>query len=166
MRPIDKNFSAIANTRECDDRSLWPANLDAERAILGAIMLDNAAYSAGLDTADFSLESHRSIHLRISEMIGANLSVDLITLIEELNKHNELEAVGDRAYLFSLTEGLPRRIALDQYIAIVQEKSKLRRIIEGCQMAIAACAELSKSADEIVKELGVALKGIRGKVGK
>ena len=83
-----------------------PANTDAEIVILGAVLLDNAAFyeAAGKLTADdFSLDSHRRIFLRMSELLSNDRAVDIVTLSEELNRHKEIVAVGGVAYLASLT---------------------------------------------------------------
>ena len=58
---------------------------------------------------DFSLDSHRRIFLRMSELMDASRAVDIVTLSNELARYKEVEAVGGVAYLASLTEGLPRR---------------------------------------------------------
>ena len=93
-----------------------PANVDAEKTILGAILLDNAAHSEAaekLDADDFSLDSHRRIYLRMSELMDSQRAVDIVTLANELARYKEVEAVGGVAYLASLTEGLPRRPVID-----------------------------------------------------
>ena len=89
-----------------------PANIDAEKTILGAILLDNAAHSEAaekIEADDFSLDSHRRIFLRMSELMNSQRAVDIVTLANELARYKEVEAVGGVAYLASLTEGLPRR---------------------------------------------------------
>ena len=90
------------------DRGL-PASVEAERSILGAILLDNHSYNEAaekLRADDFSLDSHRRIYSRMSELIDARRAVDIVTLAEELARRKEVEAVGGVAYLASLTEGL------------------------------------------------------------
>ena len=89
-----------------------PANLDAERSILGAILLDNLAFNEAAEkirAEDFSLDSHRRIYTRMAELIDAGRAVDIVTLSDELARRKEVEAIGGVAYLASLTEGLPRR---------------------------------------------------------
>ena len=83
-----------------------PANVDAEKTILGAILLDNAAHSEAaerLEADDFSLDSHRRIFIRMSELIDTQRAVDIVTLANELARYKEVEAVGGVAYLASLT---------------------------------------------------------------
>ena len=77
-----------------------PANIDAEKTILGAILLDNAAHAEAaekLEPDDFSLDSHRRIFLRMSELMNAQRAVDIVTLANELARH-EGSRVGGRAW--------------------------------------------------------------------
>ena len=85
-----------------------PANIDAEKTILGAILLDNAAHSEAaerLDADDFSLDSHKRIFLRMSDLMNEQRAVDIVTLSNELARAKEIEAVGGVAYLASLDRG-------------------------------------------------------------
>jgi len=130
-----------------------PANVDAEKTILGAILLDNSAHSEAaerLEADDFSLDSHRRIFLRMTELMDHERAVDIVTLAEELAKNKEVESVGGVAYLASLTEGLPRRPVIEEYIRIVKDKSLLRKLMGICSMAIARAADQSESALEVL----------------
>jgi len=130
-----------------------PANVDAEKTILGAILLDNAAHSEAaekLESDDFSLDSHRRIFLRMSELMDAQHAVDIVTLANELTRYKEVDAVGGVAYLASLTEGLPRRPVIEEYIRIVKDKSLLRKLMAICSMAIARAANQGESALDVL----------------
>ncbi len=130
-----------------------PANLDAEKTILGAILLDNAAHaeaSGQLSPDDFSLDSHRRIFLRMGELIDEQRPVDIVTLSHELARYKEVEAVGGVAYLASLTEGLPRRPVIEEYVKIVKDKSLLRKLMAICSAAIARAADQSETALEVL----------------
>jgi replicative DNA helicase len=130
-----------------------PANIDAEKTILGAILLDNAAHSEAaekLESEDFSLDSHRRIFLRMSELMNSQRAVDIVTLANELARYKEIEAVGGVAYLASLTEGLPLRPVIEEYIRIVKDKSLLRRLMTICSAAIARAADQSETALEVL----------------
>jgi len=73
-----------------------PANIDAEKTILGAILLDNTAHSEAaekIDADDFSLDSHRRIFMRMSELMDSQRAVDIVTLAHELARYKEVEAV-------------------------------------------------------------------------
>ena len=137
-----------------------PASIDAEKTILGAILLDNAAHSEAaekLEADDFSLDSHKRIYLRMSELMDEQRAVDIVTLSHQLAKYKEVEAVGGVAYLASLTEGLPRRPVIEEYIRIVKDKSLLRRLMMICSAAIARAADQSETALEV---LGAAEAGL------
>ena len=130
-----------------------PANIDAEKTILGAILLDNAAHAEAaekLEADDFSLDSHRRIFLRMSELIDTERAVDIVTLANELSRYKEVESVGGVAYLASLTEGLPRRPVIEEYIRIVKDKSLLRKLMLICSAAIARAADQSETALEVI----------------
>ena len=130
------------------DRGL-PASVEAERSILGAILLDNHAYNEAaekLRAEDFSLDSHRRIYGRMSELIDAQRAVDIVTLAEELARRKEVEAVGGVAYLASLTEGLPRRPSIEEYVRIVKDKSLARQLITICGGAITRAIDQSEEA--------------------
>src|ERR1700733_4967875 len=132
-----------------------PANVEAEKTILGAILLDNAAHSEAaekLESEDFSLDSHRRIFLRMSELMDSQRAVDIVTLSNELSRYKEVEAVGGVAYLASLTEGLPRRPVIEDYIRIVKDKSLLRRLMGICSAAIAKAADQSQDAIGVLDE--------------
>jgi replicative DNA helicase len=130
-----------------------PANIDAERTILGAILLDNAAHSEAaekLEADDFSLDSHRRIFVRMSDLMNSQRAVDIVTLSNELARYKEIEAVGGVAYLASLTEGLPLRPVIEEYVKIVKDKSLLRRLMAICSAAIARAADQSETALEVL----------------
>jgi replicative DNA helicase len=130
-----------------------PANVDAEKTILGAILLDNAAHAEAaekLESDDFSLDSHRRIFLRMSELMDAQHAVDIVTLANELTRYKEVDVVGGVAYLASLTEGLPRRPVIEEYIRIVKDKSLLRKLMAICSMAIARAANQGESALDVL----------------
>jgi len=90
--------------------STLPANVEAERSILGAILLDNLSYNQAaehLRPEDFSLDSHRRIYARMIDLAESSRPIDIITLVEELDRNKELQAIGDMAYVSSLLDGVP-----------------------------------------------------------
>src|SRR5246500_2731573 len=130
-----------------------PASVDAERTILGAILLDNHAYNEAAEklvAADFALESHQRIFARMAELMDASRAVDIVTLAEELAKRKEVESIGGVAYLASLTEGLPRRLSIEDYVRIVKDKSLLRQLINICSTAITRAADQGEEALEVL----------------
>lgn len=137
-----------------------PANVEAERTVLGSILLDNAAFfddSIDLEAEDFSLDSHRRIFKAMNDILfglveGAT-HVDIITLSNQLLNRGEIEAVGGVAYLASLTEGLPRRPVIDEYVKILKDKSRLRCLISLCQRSMSRAADQSETALEVMADM-------------
>jgi replicative DNA helicase len=93
----------------------------------------------------------------MAELIDAHRAVDIVTLAEELARRKEVEAVGGVAYLASLTEGLPRRPSIEEYVRIVKDKSLSRQLIGICNTAITRAADQS---DEALVVLDAAESGL------
>jgi replicative DNA helicase len=130
-----------------------PTNLDAERFVLGSILLDESMYvqAAGtLESDDFSLEKHRRIFRRMGELQQRGEKIDRVTVANELMRFNELEACDGLSYLVSLDDGLPQLPNLDSYIRIVKDKSILRRIIFASQNMMSRCLAGEEEPDEIL----------------
>jgi replicative DNA helicase len=109
-----------------------PHNLEAERSILGAVLLDNHALNAAvqrLRSEDFFLSQHRCIFERMVQLGEKQQAIDTITLMEDLSRTGGLEAAGGVAYLSQLADGLPRVTNVDHYARIVKEKAILRSLI-------------------------------------
>jgi replicative DNA helicase len=137
-----------------------PANVEAERSILGAILLDNFAYNQAaehLRSEDFSLDSHRRIYARMVDLAESSRPIDMITLIEELDLHKDLQAIGDVGYVSSLIEGVPERPSIEHYVKIVRDKALLRGLISAANTAIARAAEQSDPADEVLSDAEAAI---------
>jgi replicative DNA helicase len=130
-----------------------PANVDAERFVLGSILLDDSVFlgvAGSLDAEDFSLEKHRRIFLRMKELHEAGSRIDRVTLANELMKQGQLESVDGLSYLVSLDEGLPQIPNLESYIRIVRDKSTMRRLIFASQKVIDRCLIGEEEPDEIL----------------
>ncbi len=137
-----------------------PANVEAERSILGAILLDNLAYNQAaehLKPEDFSLDSHRRIYSRMIDLAESSRPIDMITLVEELDRTKELEPIGDVGYISGLVDGVPDRPSIEHYIKIVRDKALLRGLIHTANAAIARAAEQSDPAEEILNEAEAAI---------
>jgi replicative DNA helicase len=130
-----------------------PANLDAERFVLGAILTDDTFFiqtAGSIDPDDFSLEKHRKIYSRMSDLNARGERIDRVTLANELMKQNQLESCDGLSYLVSLDDGLPQLFSLDSYIRIVKDKSVLRRIIFASQKLIDRCFVGEEEPDQIL----------------
>jgi len=142
-----------------------PASIDAERTILGAILLDNDAFwhaSESLRPDHLSLDSHRRIYARITEMLEQNRAVDIITLCEELRQQQQLEAVGGVAYVASLTDGVPTRSSILNHVKIVKDKALLRGLINLSNRSIARAYEQSEGVETILGETEKGLVELSG----
>jgi len=149
----------VATTDYTPAQSL-PANVEAERSILGAILLDNFAYNQAaesLKSDDFSLDSHRRIYSRMVDLAESARPIDLITLTEELDRRKELQSIGDAAYISSLLDGVPDRPSIEHYIQIVRDKALLRGLMHAANAAIARAAEQSDPAEDILNDAEAAI---------
>jgi replicative DNA helicase len=130
-----------------------PTNVDAERFVLGSILLDDSFYiqaAGNLEPEDFSLEKHRRIFKRMGDLHERSEKIDRITVANELMKFNELEACDGLSYLVSLDDGLPQLPNVDSYIRIVKDKAVLRRIILASQHMINRCLLDAEEPDQIL----------------
>lgn len=109
-----------------------PTNLDAERAVLGAALLnpDSALELLSITCElDFFLQENRLIFLHIQSLLACGVAVDLFTVIDDLQKCGALERAGGAAYLASLIDGIPRITNVKHYAKIVRENAIRRRLI-------------------------------------
>ncbi|MBZ5537659.1 MAG: replicative DNA helicase [Acidobacteriia bacterium] len=140
------------STDQLIEKSL-PHNVEAERSVLGVILLDNAACDAVvqiLKREDFYLDSHRRIFDRILQLSEWSRAIDLVTLSEELARGGELESIGGAAYLSSLTDGMPRSANVEYYARIVKEKALLRKMINVSNGIIQQCFEAGEDAETLL----------------
>ncbi|MDO8528000.1 MAG: replicative DNA helicase [Deltaproteobacteria bacterium] len=113
---------------------LPPQNLEAERAVLGGMLIDNDAINRAielLEPIDFYRDAHGKIFQAILELNQANEPADLLTLADVLRKNGQLDAVGGASFLATLVDQTPTAAHIAHYAKIIREKSILRRMIEG-----------------------------------
>ncbi len=130
-----------------------PCNLDAERFVLGSILMDDSQYvqiAGALEADDFSLEKHRRIFQRMGQLNERGERIDRVTVANELLRYNELESCDGLSYLVSLDDGLPRIFNLDSYVRIVKDKSILRRIIFTSQHLMNRCLVGEEDPEQIL----------------
>src|SRR5499425_2077778 len=117
-----------------------PHNLEAERSVLGAILLHNDAFNLAaevIDSGDFFRDAHRRIFDRMVKLSERSNAIDLVTLKDELNKAGELDEVGGPAYIAALVDGVPRSMNVEHYARIIKEKSTLRHLIFSANKILA-----------------------------
>src|SRR5215510_16045929 len=111
-----------------------PSSIEAERSILGAILLDNAVCNQAIEMMrrdDFFLDSHRRIFEKMVTLSERGSPIDLITLSDELRRSAEFEQIGGATYIASLIDGVPRTDTIAHYAKIVKGKAMLRRLISA-----------------------------------
>jgi replicative DNA helicase len=130
-----------------------PANIDAERFVLGSVLLDDSSFldvAGALVPDDFCLDKHRKIFRRMAELHGRAEKIDRVTVANELLKFNELESVDGVTYLVSLDDGLPRIPNLDSYVKIIRDKATLRRIVAASQQMMNRALMAEEEPDAIL----------------
>jgi replicative DNA helicase len=132
-----------------------PHNLEAERSVLGAILLHNDAFNLAaevIDSADFFRDAHRRIFDKMVKLAERGDAIDLVTLKEELGRSSELEEVGGPAYIAALVDGVPRSMNVEHYARIIKEKATLRSLIYSANKILANAYEAEEDADVILDQ--------------
>lgn len=132
-----------------------PHNLEAERSVLGAILIDNDTFNiaaAVIDSRAFFRDAHRRIFERMIDLAERNQPIDLVTLKETLERSGELEEVGGPAYIASLVDGVPRSTNVEYYAQIVKEKATLRALIFSANKILSNAYEADQEADLILDD--------------
>jgi replicative DNA helicase len=130
-----------------------PHNLEAERSVLGAILIHNEAFNHAaevLEPQDFFRDAHRRIFEKMVQLSERNEAIDLVTLKEALTRSRELDEVGGPAYITALVDGLPRATNVEYYARIVKEKATLRNLIFASNKILASAYEAEDDPDEIL----------------
>ena len=126
-----------------------PHNAEAERTVLGAVLVDNEAFNSAaeiLTREDFYREGHRRIFEAMAALSERSQPIDLVTLKDELVRASALEAVGGAAYLGSLVDGVPRITSVEQWSRIIKEKAVLRNLIHASNRIVQSCYEAEDDA--------------------
>lgn len=145
------NASAMGNDYALE-KSL-PSNVEAERLILGAILLDNNTINQAAEkikSEDFFLGSHRRIYDCMIALSERGSAIDPIIISEELTRNGELMQVGGTAYIASLLDGAPRFSNIESYVGIVKGKSMLRRLITTANQVMASCFDAEEEPEQIL----------------
>ncbi len=130
-----------------------PNNIEAEQSLLGSLLRENVALPKVLEILkgdEFYRDKHRQIYLAIVELFESNEPFDILTVSEQLQKKNKLEAVGGMGYLTQLAASVSNAANVVAYARIVYEKYVLRRLIEIANLISTAAYEAGKPVDEII----------------
>ncbi|OGD24584.1 MAG: replicative DNA helicase [Candidatus Aminicenantes bacterium RBG_13_63_10] len=132
-----------------------PHSLEAERAVLGGILVNNENLNVLLSSVrpeDFYKDAHRVILEKISAMIDKGLPADVLSLSDSLKRDGQLEEVGGASYLSSLLDGVPRSVNVSYYGQIIREKAMLRRLILSSMKILESSFDEREEADAILDE--------------
>lgn len=160
-QPFFKKQGVSDGQRESLLGKTLPCNLEAEKSVLGAILLNDTCFNMieeSLQPQDFYVPAHQIIFKHMLTLARANKRIDLITLQDILQKENELVAVGDVAYLIELQENIPALGMLEQHAHIIRAKAVLRNLISSSVDIITSCynqneIELDAVIDEAEKKI-------------
>jgi len=130
-----------------------PHNLDAERSVLGSILIENQSINLAQEILrhdDFYRDPHRKIYRVMENLSERATAIDEITLKEELARSGDLESVGGAAYIASLADGVPSPKHIEYYARIVKEKSILRGLISSASGILTDCYRAEEEVGEIL----------------
>ena len=132
-----------------------PHNLDAERSVLGAILVHNDAFNMAaqvIDSGDFYRDAHRRVFDRMVTLSERGDAIDFITLKEELARTGDLDEVGGPSYIAALADGVPRSANVEYYARIVKEKSTLRSLIHSANKILSEAYEAEQEPETLLDE--------------
>jgi len=152
-----KNQSYLQNTQsETIIGKSLPANVEAERAVLNALLLNGsqaAQISEIITQHDFYVSAHKILFQVIVELEQQKKQIDLITIQDELSKKGLLDAIGGIIYLVTLQEDIPTFGLIEQHANIVKEKSVLRELINSASHIISQCyTQKDQNIDQVLDE--------------
>jgi replicative DNA helicase len=141
-------------TRAASEVTL-PQNLEAERALLGSILVDSGALVTAMEMLskdDFYAEAHRLIFEKMIQLSEKPAAIDLVTLSEEISREGLLERIGGAAYIASLTDGVPFGAGTNvtEYCRIIRGKAIVRRLINVSNNVISRCLEGSEDPQTLI----------------
>jgi replicative DNA helicase len=162
-RPSGRDTGPVKRVEDVLQRQGLPANLEAEKALLGAILLQNQLFEEALEfisAEDFALPVHQRIFGAIQGMRLQGLPADLVSATEWLHGKGELEAVGGPEYISELVSGVPRMTTAAHYAKIIRDRSLLRQLIKGASGIITEAYASTKEPEEVMKEAEETILGV------
>jgi replicative DNA helicase len=138
-----------------DIRKVPPQNLEAERAVLGAVLMDNDALYTVMEIlvpSDFHQPSHRLLFSTMLDLSERGEPIDIVILADRLRSGGNLDKAGGPDYLPTLADEVPTSAGVGNYAKIVKEKSVLRHLIEASTDIVQDCFESAGEVDELIDE--------------
>ena len=161
---------SVPGDAQIESLRLPPHSVEAEQAVLGGLLLSNAAWDRigdVLGEADFYRADHRVLWRAITKLVEDNHPADVLTVSEALKVTGELQDVGGLAYLHQLASGTPSAANIRRYAEIVRERSIMRRLAEvGTMIADAAYSPQGREAKQLLDEAETRILEIGEKGGR
>lgn len=153
----------IANSKRKVDENLIPQNVEAEEAVLGAILVNPETLAKVSDTlkpASFYKPAHRQIYEAMLQLFNNNDNIDIVTVSDVLSYSGKLESVGGRAYINDLVENTITTSNIVYYAKIIQEKAIKRALINAGSEIVSKGYDLEPSdasleqAEKLIFDIG------------
>ena len=164
-QPVDPQLAAVRTP---------PHSIEAEQAVLGGLLIDNAAWDRIADLVgvpDFYRQDHKLIFGAISRLIDGSKPADAVTVYEALRNSGKADDAGGLVYLNTLAQNTPSAANIRRYAEIVRERSVLRRLVTaGDEIATSALNPAGRDTKQILDEaetkvFQIAEEGARGRQG-
>ena len=142
-------------TDSTDIRKVPPQNLEAERAVLGAILMDNETVYTVMEILEppaFYQPSHRLIFSTMLDLSERGEPIDIVTLVDRLRSAGSLDKAGGPDYIPTLADEVPTSAGVANYAKIVKEKAVLRNLIETSTEIVQDCFEAPGDVDQLLDE--------------
>ncbi|MCY3897157.1 MAG: replicative DNA helicase [Caldilineaceae bacterium] len=140
-----------------------PANVEAEQAVLGSLLIDPDAIvkvSTTLRDVDFYREPHQWIFRALLALHERREPADFVTLVDELERNEQLEEIGGPAYITQLINSTPTAIYVDYYARIVERTATLRRLIGAANQIAELAYDESNDVNEVVDRAEAIILGV------
>lgn len=153
-------------TKDTDNIKVPPQNIEAERSVLGALMLDKDAIikvANLIHPGDFYKEDHNMIFEAMTELYEQREPIDVLSLSNRLEEKKQLEKIGGSSYLTSLVNFVPSSSNIEHYAKVVQKKSTLRKLIASAAEIVELGYNESEDVEKILDEAEQKLFGVSQK---
>lgn len=151
------------NENNTDSYQSLPSSVEAERAILGFILLDNSVMGQTVgyvEPEDFHHPAYATVYRAMLNLFDRSEPIDPVLVGEELNKARSLEAMGGVPFITDLTYGLPFAHDISSYLEIVRGKSDLRKLVRACNAIIVEACDQVEDPRSILESAEARVYGV------
>jgi len=141
-----------------------PHNIEAEQALLGAILLENEVILYAQDKVkpeDFYRQSHALLFKTMLELLHKNKPIDTVSILDHTRPSGKLEKIGGGEYLVKLTDIVPTAASHDYYAQVISDKSRLRKTLHACYKGIETIHQNGTEPNDIISGIGKELADIQ-----